>query len=210
MDISEIPLQSPSLVVDRGPKNSDGGFISGVMTVFQNYVNNDPEPPTDFEIEMTLCTVDCINSCSMGDIFADVVYVFSCFPYINYANDCSSLPIKSLKPLIKALLSQLPEDPSSIDSRPESAASESSPPVPPTTSSYSTNPKYDASTVYILELCTVLALRDEETITVLGGDVAEALQNVMRNASSFHHITVSRTMYYVLRLLHRGYVCNPS
>jgi len=73
MDIAEIPLQSPSQVIDRGPKYNDGGFISGLMTSFQSYVNNEPDPPTDFELEMTLCTVDCINSCSMGEIFANVV-----------------------------------------------------------------------------------------------------------------------------------------
>jgi len=109
---------------------------------------------------------------------------------------------------MQALLSKLPDDPSSIvitvKSESDLSSAEGSAKRP------STGLLYDPSMVYILELCTVLALRDSETINLLGGDVAEALQNVMRNAPSYHHIMVSRTMYYVLHLLHASYVSHKS
>jgi brefeldin A-resistance guanine nucleotide exchange factor 1 len=59
--------------------------------------------------------------------------------------------------------------------------------------------------VYLLEFCTVLALRDDKTMMALAADVAEALQNVMRNATRYHPIMVSRTMFYLLHLLHASY-----
>lgn len=112
------------------------------------------------------------------------------------------MPAVSLKPLTRALLEQIPDDPSSIVIRVKSendAPSPSNGQIPPN------GPVYDPAIVYLLELCTVLALRDNETIATLGGDVAEALQNVMRNASSYHTIIVSRTMFYLLHLLHASY-----
>jgi len=119
------------------------------------------------------------------------------------------MPVESLKPLVQALLAQLPDDPSSIVI---SVKSETDP--EPTTNgqrSASGGPNYDPAMVYLLELCTVLALRDTETVESLGADVAEALQNVLRNAASYHFITISRTLFYLLHLLHASYVSSlPS
>ena len=114
------------------------------------------------------------------------------------------MPVDALKPLIQTLLAQLPDDPSSIvisvksENEPITSANGQQP--------LATGPIYDPATVYLLELCTVLALRDSETIAAIGGDVAEALLDVMRNAPNYHHIMISRTMYYVLQILHASYV----
>lgn len=113
--------------------------------------------------------------------------------------------MKSLQHLVQALLSQLPEDPSSIvitvKSEDEPVASANG------QKSASSGPLYDPSLVYLLELCTVLTLRDSDTVSALGREVAEALQNVMRNASSYHHIMISRTIFYLLHVLQSSYVC---
>lgn len=119
------------------------------------------------------------------------------------ANCSSNLPIDTLKPLVQALLSQVPDDPSSIVIIPKtenepSAQSNGQRPIK--------GPMYDPSLVYVLELCTVLALRDEETVSALGSDIAEALQNIMRNQKSWHAILTSRTIFYILNLLHASYV----
>ena len=123
----------------------------------------------------------------------------------------SNMRVQSLKPLIQALLEQLPDDPSSIMI---SLKSDTDTAVPTHGQKVtSTGPVYDPAMVYILELCTVLALRDDETITALGAEVAEALQNVMRNASSYHSVMISRTVFYLLHLLHASYVrlpCTPG
>lgn len=114
------------------------------------------------------------------------------------------MPVNGLKPLVQALLAQLPDDPTSIVI---SVKTETETPLPTNGQSVQSNgPVYDPSMVYLLELCTVLALRDDETIAALGADVAEALQNVLRNASSWHYIMISRNIYYLLNLLSASYV----
>lgn len=63
------------------------------------------------------------------------------------------------------------------------------------------NPSYDPATVYVLELATIIALRDQDTIGVLGKDVFEALHNIIRNAASTHPVVVSRAVFYLLSLI---------
>ncbi|PBP20733.1 Sec7 domain-containing protein [Diplocarpon rosae] len=186
IEISPIPLQTPSQIIDRGQKTSDTGLFSAFTSYISSYAADDPPEPSDEELESTLCTVDCVNACHMGDVFANVV----------------NMPVSSLKPLIEALLAQIPDDPTSIvisiKSETDSLASNGQRNV-------ANGPVYDPATVYLLELCTVLTLRDKETVMTLGADVAEALQNVMRHAASYHFIMISRTMFYLLHLLHASY-----
>lgn len=65
---------------------------------------------------------------------------------------------------------------------------------------------YDPSVAYILEVCTVLALRDEETVELLGKEVSEALQAILRDASRHHSILVSRVAFYQFSVLKASYV----
>lgn len=74
MEISPIPLQPPSQVIDRGQK-SESGLFSAFTSYISSYAADDPPEPSDEELESTLCTVDCVNACYMGDVFANVVYV---------------------------------------------------------------------------------------------------------------------------------------
>ncbi|KAF4624668.1 hypothetical protein G7Y89_g13500 [Cudoniella acicularis] len=186
MEIPPIPLQNPSQVIDRGKQPSEAGLFSAFTSYITAYAANDPPEPSDEELESTLCTVDCVNACYMGDVFANVV----------------NMPVESLKPLVQALLSELPEDPASavISVKPETET-----PTSPDSQKKPSGPTYDPSTVYLLEFCTVLALRDDDTVEALGADVAEALQNVMRHAASYHSIMISRTIFYLLHLLHASY-----
>lgn len=204
IDIPPIPLQNPSQVIDRGQKQNESGLFSAFTSYISSYAADDPPEPSDEELESTLCTVDCVNACYMGDVFANVVSVSLTPQLICHADVYSALPIDSLKPLLQALLAQLPDDPSSIVINVRSEEEN----MPPSNGqkTASSGPVYDPSLVYILELCTVLTLRDEETVAALGGDVAEALQNVMRLASSYHHVIVSRAIFYLLHLLKASYV----
>ena len=110
----------------------------------------------------------------------------------------------SFKPLVQALLVELPDDPSSIVINVKSEEDHLAPSNGQ--KSVSSGPVYDPSLVYILEFCTVLTLRDEETVATLGGGLAEALQSVIRLASSYHHVIVSRSIFYLLNLLQASYV----
>jgi hypothetical protein len=60
---------------------------------------------------------------------------------------------------------------------------------------------YDPSLVFVLELATVLALRDDETVRELAKDVTDALASVIRDTSKHHPVVVARSVYYLLSLL---------
>ncbi len=65
---------------------------------------------------------------------------------------------------------------------------------------------YDPALVYILEFCTVLALRDEATAELLGKRVVEAIQAILRDVPRYHPILIERATFYLFNLLHASYV----
>jgi golgi-specific brefeldin A-resistance guanine nucleotide exchange factor 1 len=65
---------------------------------------------------------------------------------------------------------------------------------------------YDPAVVYILEFCASLALRDTESIELLGKQISDHLQAILRDASRHHHILVSRVAFYQFSILNASYV----
>ncbi|KAK3677947.1 GDP/GTP exchange factor for ARF [Recurvomyces mirabilis] len=192
LDLPPIPLQSPAQVIERNDKAAEVGLFSAFTSYVSSVMNDEPPEPNDQEIEATLTTVDCINACRFEEILGNV----------------SELSVESLKSLTTALLSQLPEQ----DSPPYlTVKSEMPAPTPIRANGTTTKPLptvqdtqhpiYNPAAVYVLELSTILALRDEETITALGASVAEALQAVVRDADRLHPVALSRTVFYLLALL---------
>ncbi|KAK0745136.1 hypothetical protein B0T21DRAFT_381192 [Apiosordaria backusii] len=186
LSLPPIPLQPPSQVIDRGAKQNETGFFSAFTSYISSYAADDPPEPSDEELESTLCTVDCVNQCHMGDVFANV----------------SSLPSHSLEALVDSLLAQIPEDNGStvITVKAEN--------IPPSTNGQKprqTTAVYDPGLVYILEFCTVLALRDETTIEVLGKRVVEAIQEILRDVPRYHPVLIERATFYLFNLLQASY-----
>lgn len=60
--------------------------------------------------------------------------------------------------------------------------------------------------IFILELATVLTLRDENTLEALGETLATTLQALIRDAKNLHPLTVSRIVSYLLNLLRLSHV----
>lgn len=117
-----------------------------------------------------------------------------------------SLPLSSLEMLVEALLSHLPEEnaPAVIFVKPERPTPSSR---PLTTRVDPNQPKYDPSMIFVLELATVITLRDEKTLETLGEMLATNLQTLVRDAKNLHPLTVSRLVYYLLNLLRLSHVC---
>jgi brefeldin A-resistance guanine nucleotide exchange factor 1 len=67
-----IPLHNPNQVVDRAAKVNDASFFSAFTSYISSYAADDPPEPSDEELENTLCTVDCVNQCDMGAVFANI------------------------------------------------------------------------------------------------------------------------------------------
>ncbi|KAI1103900.1 hypothetical protein F4804DRAFT_308829 [Jackrogersella minutella] len=185
----KIPLHPPSQVIDRAAKTADTGLFSALSSYISSYAADDPPPPSAEEVESSLSTADCIKACDLESVFANI----------------SSLPADSLAPLVEALLNELPDDESSAvpvitvkqESLPSSPSSASKP--------ASGKPTYDPAVVYILEFCTLLTLRDDETVGLLGKPIAEALQMILRDSPQHHPILVSRAAFYQFSILKASY-----
>lgn len=181
-----IPLQSPSQVINRAVKQNDAGFFSAFTSYISSYAADDPPEPSDEELESTLCTVDCVNSCHMGDVFANV----------------NNLSGESLETLVDSLIGEIPEDSGVVITvKAENIPSTSPASVPKPHDAH----KYDPAMVYIMEFCTVLALRDDEAMKLVGKRIADSLQAVLRDASSYSPVLVGRTSFYLFKLLHASY-----
>ncbi|KAI0450865.1 Sec7-domain-containing protein [Xylaria acuta] len=190
LKLPKIPLHTPSQIIDRAAKAADTGLFSALSSYISSYAADDPPEPSAEEVESSLSTADCIKACHLEDVFANI----------------SNLPVPALLPLMEALLDQLPDDESStvpvITVKPESVPSS---PASAGNKAAHTKPTYDPAVVYILEFCTVLALKSSETIKSLGKPVAEALQAILRNSSRYHSALVSRTAYYQFNILKASY-----
>ncbi|KAJ5177882.1 SEC7-like alpha orthogonal bundle [Penicillium coprophilum] len=184
LEISPIPLQPPSQVVDRDGRNNDTGILSAFTSYLSSYAADDPPEPSDEELDNTLCTVDCVTACSISEILTNI----------------KSLPLSSLEVLVEALLSLLPEE-----NAPAVIVVKSERPTPtsraPNNRVDPNQPKYDPSMIFVLELATVLTLRDENSLAALGENLATTLQTLVRDAKNLHPLTVSRVVSYLLSLL---------
>lgn len=121
----------------------------------------------------------------------------------------SNLPDASLVALVDALLDQIPED-----SESEAVITVKADNVPPSSPALAQKPNnavaYDPGLVYILELSTLQALRDDQTVQLLGKRVVDALQAIVRDLSNHHPITIARTTFYLFRLLQASYVSSAK
>ncbi|KAF2129257.1 Sec7-domain-containing protein [Dothidotthia symphoricarpi CBS 119687] len=179
-----IPLQNPAQIIDRAERPADTGIFSALTSYVSSFANDEPPEPSDQEIEYTLCTVDTVKECHFEDILANI----------------SHLPVEALRSLLMSLLEHIPEDgsPRVIVVKPEIPGAS---PRQNGSRIKGKGPLYDPSLVFVLELATVLALRDEETVKELAKDVTDALSSVIRDASKHHAVVVARSVYYLLSLL---------
>ena len=116
------------------------------------------------------------------------------------------MPPESRQSLVQALLNKLPEpaSPVVISVRPERPVSS-----PARTNGHRTNPStpsYDPSLVFVLELATIFATRDQRSVSLMGQAVADALQTIIRDAANVHPLVLSRAIFYLLYLLNASQV----
>lgn len=206
LDIPPIPLQPPSQIVDRDGRNNEAGLLSAFTSYLSSYAADDPAEPSDEEVENTLCTVDCISACNISELLdnmrSDFLDISAFFLLTLYR----SIPVPTMAYLVNALLSKLPDTSSPVITV-KSERPQTHPPITPAQKTNLNKSSYNPGTVYILELATLLVLRDTETIQQLGEYVTRALQNIVRDAKNVHPLMLSRAIYYLLTVVRRSYVC---
>ncbi|KAF4555474.1 Sec7 domain-containing protein 2 [Elsinoe fawcettii] len=185
LDLATIPLQSPAQIIARNEKSNDIGLFSAFTSYVSSVMNDEPPEPNEQEIEATLLTVDCINACRVDEVLANI----------------GTLPVNSLRALVDAMLALVPEDasPRVISVKPEVPAP--TPVRPNGTKVTGATPAYDPAFVFIAELATLLAIRDNETMSTFGKEVSDILSSAIRDAERLHPVAVSRISYHLLSLL---------
>ncbi|KAG5929242.1 hypothetical protein E4U42_006596 [Claviceps africana] len=182
-----IPLQMPSQVIDRATRTTETGFFSAFTSYISSYAADDPPEPSEEELESTLCTVDCIKSCNMENIFQDILH----------------LPVLPTTHLIEAFLDQILED----DQNTVITVKQATIPTATGTNQHATSyqPTYDPTVAYILEFCTILVLRNGELMQATGRAVFSAVLGLLRDPAKWHPITLSRATFHALSILKNSY-----
>ncbi|EFR03206.1 ARF guanine-nucleotide exchange factor 2 [Nannizzia gypsea CBS 118893] len=188
LDMPPIPLQPPSQVIDRDNRENDTSLLSAFTSYLSSYAADDPPEPSDEELENTLCTVDCINACDIAQLFTNL----------------KNMPLDTVVIFVESLLSKLPDTGAAvIVVKPERPAP--SPHRSEGSKVDKNKPAYKPGVLYILELATILTLRDKGTIEHLGDKLTSVLQDIARDAKNIYPLTLSRAVYYLLTLLRHSY-----
>ncbi|KID76590.1 Sec7 domain-containing protein, partial [Metarhizium brunneum ARSEF 3297] len=187
ISIQGIPLQMPSQVIDRATRSAETGFFSAFTSYISSYAADDPPEPSEEELESTLCTVDCIKSCNMEQIFQNIF----------------NLSAPTAAELVQVLLEQIPEDDQAAVM---TVKQDSIAPVSANTQVQAVaQPTYDPSVAYILEFCTILAVRTDECIKLMGKTVFDVVLGLLRDPAQWHPITLSRAIFHALSILKSSY-----
>lgn len=121
----------------------------------------------------------------------------------NIDKNLRSLPASSIKLVVESLLDLLPEEsaPAVIVVKQERPASRI-----PNGKVDAERSTYDPGMMYLLELATILTLRDQGTLEATGERLLASLQAFVRDAKNIHSLALSRIIYYLLNLLRLSHV----
>jgi golgi-specific brefeldin A-resistance guanine nucleotide exchange factor 1 len=91
---------------------------------------------------------------------------------------------------------------SSASSTPKAKAKDANSPI---TGQESQEKGYDPSMLFLLEMATSLAIRDDESMKNLSAEVAGYCTEILRQRKHLHPILVERTLTYLMTLKKRGH-----
>src|SRR5579864_7686590 len=73
--VTPIPLRDkPIRPARKHDQSKESGLFSTLSSYLSNYATDEPSPPSDEEIERTMCTVDCIKSCNLEEVSRNLMY----------------------------------------------------------------------------------------------------------------------------------------
>jgi brefeldin A-resistance guanine nucleotide exchange factor 1 len=187
-ELGPIPLQPPSQVIDRDGRLGESGIFSIFTSYLSSYAADDPPEPSEEELENTLSSVDCVRACQPASIIQHML----------------TLPAKQIGMLVKALVSQMDESSPVVSVKPER-------PIPVTArmnghARAKSGPAYDPGTIFLLDLATMLTLKDDDSVAEAGDRLTGILQNAVRDVNNLHPLAAGRVVRYLLDLLRYGFV----
>ncbi|KAK9360492.1 hypothetical protein V1504DRAFT_153401 [Lipomyces starkeyi] len=207
LDVPAIPMVTPGNVIKRNdPK--DSSIFSTLSSYLSSYAVDGPPEPSDEELESTLCTVDCVNSCNLSEIFDNIS-----------ALDSGKVQYMLQSLLEEAMLLQQRRPFLSLRNEFNNDALIGGQSQLLSTSSVNGSvekqnlPSFAPLSIYVLEMATCLVLKDSECLAMLRPKLMATFIAILRNAGNVYPVVIGRVVCYMLAILRRvidEYTTSPS
>ncbi|KAK9453145.1 hypothetical protein V1511DRAFT_513092 [Dipodascopsis uninucleata] len=229
LDVPVIPMVTPGNVIKRNdPK--DNSLFSTLSSYLSSYTVDGPPEPSDEELESTLSTVDCVNSCNLSEIFDNITAMGP--TKVKYM--IKSLLEESVALQQRRVLFSLKADfvngNGSGDSSPQSARPESPAQLQrqQQTSQQSQQPSPAHAmgsersggvsplaplSIYVLEMATCLVIKDRDCLLELNGLLMNTFKSILENAVNTYPVIIGRVICYMMAVLRKfidEYTSSPS
>ncbi|KAG8947301.1 GDP/GTP exchange factor for ARF [Tulasnella sp. 424] len=184
--VSAIPMQ-PAASATPQLHRSDGGLLSALSSYLLTPYGQSSDSlagwePTKDDIENTLCTMDCISSCKIDEIYSQIM----------------TLEVEALVAALRAL--QVLADRRTVDILVDEIITD---PVPPA-NSRAEFPKeplpYDPTSVFLLETMVSVACQTKTHIEETWPVVFEHISGLLKASERFGIILIERAVVGLLRL----------
>ncbi|KAK9450275.1 uncharacterized protein V1518DRAFT_440749 [Limtongia smithiae] len=204
LNVPAIPMITPGNIIKRNDQK-DGGLLSTLSSYLSSYAVDGPPEPTDEELESTLCTVDCVNSCSMSEIFDNISALDSVkLRFMMQSLLEEAMLLQNHRPFL-IMRNELAHSDSNITEDAQSGKSES-PASSMTGYTQGDRPKVPSLaplSIYVLEMATCLALKDKESLDSLRGTLLDAFKAILANQENIFPIVAGRVACYMLAILRK-------
>ncbi|SCV67937.1 BQ2448_58 [Microbotryum intermedium] len=183
---SVIPLKPTSAPVPREDRRSDGGLLSTLSSYLLSPYGSNEVPGSDYtedDVETTLSAVDCIASCQIEQLYAQI---------FELQGPALIAPVQVLVELCQRLTVDR------LRTRTGSATTTQSPQISLPTARVQL--PYDPSAVFLLEVATSIASRSTESLVGLWPIMFDFLSKLLAAANSFSSLFNERVVAALLRL----------
>ncbi|KAK9430752.1 hypothetical protein V1505DRAFT_344051 [Lipomyces doorenjongii] len=204
LDVPAIPMVTPGNVIKRNdPK--DSSIFSTLSSYLSSYAVDGPPEPSDEELESTLCTVDCVNSCNLSEIFDNISALDSGkVQYMLQSLLEEAMLLQQRRPFL-SLRNEFNND--------AALSISGQSPLLSTSVEKQNLPSFAPLSIYVLEMATCLVLKDAECLAMLRPKLMATFTAILRNAGNVYPVVIGRVICYMLAILRRvidEYTTSPS
>ncbi|KAK9473955.1 uncharacterized protein V1510DRAFT_311813 [Dipodascopsis tothii] len=195
--VPPIPMITPGNVIKKNdPK--DSSILSTLSSYLSSYAVDGPPEPSDEELECTLSTVDCINTCKLSSIFDNIAALSS-----REIDNIIEILLRDLmvvhqrRPWL-SLRTDFVNDPSVEGGLGGTGAASLGRAEHAFDGAAADRSTYAPLGVYVLEMATCLAIKDEPCVAALHEKLVDKLVAVLANSKNVYPLVVGRVACYLL------------
>ncbi|KAG6333981.1 hypothetical protein ID866_5104 [Astraeus odoratus] len=182
--VTMIPLRGRTPL--RQVQRNDGGLLSTLssylMTPYGTSSDNLVPEATDSEVESTLCTIDCIKSCRLDELYAQIMQLEA---------DALAAAVRALEALAhERTITKLKQEMDDVSVPYSQSPADEGPYVLP----------YDPAAVFLLEMMMSIARKTPKHTEELWPIIFEHLSALLSDAIHYSVLLIERAVVALLRL----------